>query len=68
MRCYFMSGGHIFDVEMLGGLSDEEAVAKAKLLFSGHEGPVQGFEVWDRARVVFRHHPDLNDRSEKADE
>jgi hypothetical protein len=67
MRCYFMSGGHIFDVEMLGGLSDEEAVAKAMLLFSEHEGPIQGFEVWDRARVVFRHHPDI-DRSEKAAE
>ena len=42
MRRYFISGGHIFDVEMLGGLSDEEAVAKAKLLFSEHEGPYSG--------------------------
>jgi hypothetical protein len=38
------------------------------LLFSEHEGPIQGFEVWDRARVVFRHHRDLNDGSEKAGE
>ena len=39
MRCYFMRSGHIFDVEMLGSRSDEEAVAKAKLLFSRHEWP-----------------------------
>jgi hypothetical protein len=64
----FMRSGHIFDAEMLSGLSDEEAVAKAKLLFSRHEGPIEGFEVWDRSRVTFRHHPDLNDHSEKAGE
>jgi hypothetical protein len=68
MLCYFMTRGHIVDVEMLGGLSDEEAVAKAKLLFSEHEGPIQGFEVWDRARVVCRHHPDLKDEPEKPDQ
>ena len=64
MRCYFTSGGHIFDVETLGGLSDEEAVAKAKLLFSERDDPIQGFEVWDRARVVFRNHPDLGNAAE----
>ena len=50
--------------ELLGGLSDEEAVAKAKLLFSERDDPIQGFEVWDRARVVFRHHPDLGNAAE----
>jgi hypothetical protein len=67
MRCYFMRSGHI-DVKMLSGLSDEEAVVKAKLLFSKHEGPIEGFEVWDRSRVVFRHHRDLKDRAGNADD
>jgi hypothetical protein len=62
-----MRRGHIVDVEVLGGLSDEEAVAKARLLFSEHEGPIEGFEVWDSTRVVFRHHTDLKNGAENAD-
>jgi hypothetical protein len=64
MRCYFMRRGRIVDVEVLSGLSDEEAVAKARQLFSKHEGQIEGFEVWDRARVVFRYHPDLKNGAE----
>jgi hypothetical protein len=63
-----MRGGHFVDVEVLSGLSDQEVVAKARLLFSKHKGPIDGFEVWDSARVVFGHDPDLKNRSEKADE
>ena len=68
MPCYFVRGGHFVDVEVVGGLSDEEVVAKARLLFSKHKGPIDGFEVWDSARVVFEHDPDLKNRSEKAGE
>ena len=35
------------------GLSDEDAIARAHLLSSKRRGPVDGFEVWDRARLVF---------------
>ena len=29
MRCYFIRGGHIADVDKLADFSDEEAIAKA---------------------------------------
>lgn len=54
MRCYFTRGGHIVDVEVLEGLSDEEAMEKARELFLAR-ADVEGFEVWDRARVIERH-------------
>ena len=54
MRCYFLSGGHIAAVEELTGLSDEEAVAKARQLYAGRMASYEGFEVWDRARIVIR--------------
>ena len=55
MRCYFMRGGHIAAVEELPGLADEEAVAKAHALFLERNHLFEGFEVWDRTRVLFRH-------------
>ena len=55
MRCYFMSCGHIEAVEELTGLSDEEAIAKAHALFSARKYRFEGFELWDRTRVLFRH-------------
>lgn len=55
MRCYFMREGHIASIEMLTGLSDKDAVAKAHMLFSDRGGRFDGFEVWDRARVIMRH-------------
>ena len=58
MRCYFMRRGHIVDVEILSDLSDDEAVAKARLLFSERPTPTDGFEVWDRGRLILRHHPE----------
>ena len=33
MRCYFLHGGHIDDIEILpSGLSDKDAIARAHLL------------------------------------
>jgi hypothetical protein len=55
MRCFFLRNGHIAGVEMLSGLSDQEATAKAQKLFLDRRGQFEGFEVWDRTRVVFRH-------------
>jgi hypothetical protein len=55
MRCYFMRGGHIEAVEELTGLSDEEAIAKAHALFSARKHLFEGFELWDRTRVLVRH-------------
>jgi hypothetical protein len=55
MRCYFMRGGHIEAVEELPGLADEEAIAKAHALFSERRHSFEGFELWDRTRVLIRH-------------
>jgi hypothetical protein len=55
MRCYFLIDGHIAGVEMLTGLSDRDAVTKARLLFSGRRIPFDGYEVWDQTRFVFRY-------------
>jgi hypothetical protein len=55
MRCYFMRDGHIEAVEELPGLSDERAIAKAHALFSQRKHLFEGFEVWDRTRVLIRH-------------
>ena len=55
MRCYFMRDGHIEAVELLPGLADEDAIAKAHALFSERKHCFEGFELWDRARVLIRH-------------
>ena len=55
MRCYFMRGGRIEAVEELPGLSDEEAIVKARALFSGRKHSFEGFELWNRTRVIIRH-------------
>lgn len=53
MRCYFMRAGHIVGVEALPGLTDPEAIAKGHKLFATQKNvPLDGFEVWDMARVV----------------
>jgi hypothetical protein len=54
MRCYFMRGGHIVDVEELPGLSDEEATAKAHALFLERKPLFEGFELWERTRFLIR--------------
>jgi hypothetical protein len=55
MRCYFIGDGHIEAVEELPGLADDEAIAKARALFLERKNLYQGFEVWDRARVLLPH-------------
>lgn len=57
MRCYFLRGGHIVAVEELTGLSDNEVIVKAQVLFSESEVRVGAFEVWDQTRVIVRHPP-----------
>jgi hypothetical protein len=58
MRCYFMRAGHIVGVELLGGLSDEEAIEKSHQLFAAtRKGEFDGFELWNLARVILRHPP-----------
>ena len=58
MRCYFLRGGRIAGVEILPlGLSDEDAIARAHTLSSKRKDLFDGFEVWDRARFVFRSPP-----------
>jgi hypothetical protein len=52
MRCYFIRGGHIVDVDELTGPSDEDAIAKAHALFSEREPLFEGFELWDRTRML----------------
>jgi hypothetical protein len=44
-----MRAGHVAGVEMLAGLSDQDAIANAHLLFSERESRFDGFEVWDGA-------------------
>ena len=55
MRCYFMRDGHIAAVEELPGLADDEAIAKAHALFAERRHSFEGFELWERSRVLIRH-------------
>jgi hypothetical protein len=52
-----MRDGHIFDVELLPGLTDEQAIAKGHELFKARKDKLDGFEIWDMARVVVQHPP-----------
>lgn len=58
MRCYLFRNGHIAAVEMLTAASDEALVAQAREIFAKRETNYDGFEVWDRARLIYRS-PDL---------
>ena len=54
MLCYFLRGGQIAGVNMLPrGLSDQEALGKAETQSLKRRGPIDGLEVWDRARLIF---------------
>jgi hypothetical protein len=55
MRCYFLRGAHICAVELLTDASDEAAINQAKMLFEKRKMEFAAFEVWDRARFVYRH-------------
>ena len=55
MRCYFLRGGQIAGVNMLPrGLSDQDALGRAQTESLKRRGPIDGLEVWDRARLIFR--------------
>jgi hypothetical protein len=55
MRCYFLRGGQIAGVNMLPrGLSDQDALGRAKTQSLKCKGTTDGLEVWDRARLIFR--------------
>jgi hypothetical protein len=55
MRCYFLRGGQIAGVNMLPrGLSDQDALGRAETQSLKRRGPIDGLEVWDRARLIFR--------------
>lgn len=60
MRCYFMRDGHIASVEVLEGISDDAAaIKKASTLFLDRvPARFDGFEVWERDRLVFRYPDD----------
>jgi hypothetical protein len=60
MRCYFMRAGHIAGVEEMPGLSDEEAVAKSREMFEARKPEFDGFEVWERDRMVLQEPPALS--------
>jgi hypothetical protein len=55
MRCYFIRDGHVVGVAMLPGLSDQDAIARAHKLSARRSGRIDGFEVWDGARLIIRH-------------
>jgi hypothetical protein len=58
MRCYFLRDGHIKAVEELKATSDVEAILEALILLRTNQqspGSFTAVEVWDHARVVYRH-------------
>jgi hypothetical protein len=55
MRCYFLRAGQIAGLNMPPrGLSDQDALGKAETQSLKSRGPIDGLEVWDRARLIFR--------------
>jgi hypothetical protein len=54
MRFYFLRNNHIVSVESIKGSTDEEAIDKAFQLFSQGRVEADGFELWDRARILTR--------------
>jgi hypothetical protein len=57
MRCYFMRGSKIANVEFLkDGSSDDELIQQALAVFEAHsQQAYDGFEVWDGKRFVYRY-------------
>lgn len=55
MRCYLKRDGHIRAVEELPGLTDAEAISTCHALFVARGKEFDGFEVWDRARMVVQY-------------
>ena len=56
MRCYFMRGSKIANVQLLRAGSDDELIHEALAVFGQHaEHAYDGFEVWDGKRFVYRY-------------
>lgn len=57
MRCYFVENGHITAVENLSEEDELGSIAQARELFELKARPrgAEGFEIWDRARFVYRY-------------
>lgn len=60
MRCYFIRDGHIAAVEALTAATDDDAIRQAERLFAerlfrDRDERFVSFEVWDRARFVYRY-------------
>jgi hypothetical protein len=61
MWCFSVKDDRIASVKDLNGLSDQEAIEKAKLFFEARI--YDTFEVWDGKRMVYQH-TSPNQRSE----
>jgi hypothetical protein len=57
MRCYFMARGRIVAVEVLTATRDDDGIKQALALFQQREG-VEGFELWERDRFIYRYPDD----------
>lgn len=56
MRCYFMRGSRIANVEVLENGSDDQLIKQALAAFDRHaQQAYDGFEVWEARRFVYRY-------------
>jgi hypothetical protein len=70
MRCYLMRNGHIAAVELLEDVTDDrDAIKQGSARFLGRlrEG-YEGFEIWERDRMVFRYPEDENQAGPASNE
>lgn len=68
MRLYFLRNGHIAAVELLETITDDQAAIRmggARFLERLKEG-FEGFEIWERDRVVFQYPPVGDDNAGPA--
>ena len=54
MRCYLYRAGHIVAVEILAAGSDDALIQQARAAFEPRKHEFDGFEIWDRARFIYR--------------
>jgi hypothetical protein len=56
MRCYFIYDNHVDGVEFLRPGDDEDLIKQGWAIFNAHpkRARLDGFEVWDRARFIYR--------------
>jgi hypothetical protein len=52
-----MRRGHIGAVEVLCAGADDALIEQSRALFEKRRKESHGFEVWDRARLVYRYPP-----------